>query len=284
MLLRSLNGLITSAVPGGHNKRVESPRQDFERLNHIEQELNHLRFDLRSIREDAYRESTLTGPPLAKRSPRPFQTLVLAQQEKNKRDKALRDRLSKEKRLEQHRQDKREEYLNKAMHLRRPPLATPKSHRNKKSMSSAFLHFMRPISSAFTSETTSFSTVKRTPAELDFSPSHKPTIVLSIADARVSQFINNERSFTFQMDTEDGGHYLLQALNKAEMKKWMETIDRISKSAAKRRLTYLGNSSKVQLSDHLLTPGAASRDPRAGEITPTSSIEIIQLICVSLRH
>lgn len=268
-MLRSLNGLITSAVPFSgpvkHHK-LKDCRQDFERLNHIEQELNHLRFDLRSIREEAYRESLLAPPPLSKRTPRPFQVLVITQQEKNKRDRVLRDRLSKEKRQEQHRQDKREEYLNKAMHTRRPPLSTPKSHRNKKSMSSAFLHFMRPISSAFTSETTSSNAIKRTPAELDFSPSHKPTLVLNVADARVSQFINNERSFTFQVDTEDGGHYLLQALNKGDMKKWMETIDRISKTAAKRRLTYLGNTSKVQLSEHILTPGAASRDPRAGKV------------------
>lgn len=240
-------------------------RQDFERLNHIEQELNHVRFDLRTIREEAYREATIVSAPLGKRSPRPFQVLIILQQEKNKRDRALRDRLSKEKRQEQHRQDKRDEHLSKAMHTRRPPLSTPKSHRNKKSMSSAFLHFMRPISSAFTSETASSNAPKRTAAELDFSPSHKPVLVLNVADARVSQFINNERSFTFQVDTEDGGHYLLQALTKQEMKKWMDTIDRIAKSAAKRRLTYLGNTSKVQLQEHLLTPGVASRDPRAGE-------------------
>ncbi len=125
---------------------------------------------------------------------------------------------------------------------------------------------MRLISSAVTSESTSSSAIQRNPAELDFSHSHKPALVLNIANARISQYINNERSFTFQVDTEDGGHYLLQALNKGDMKRWMETIDRVSKTAAKRRLTYLGNTSKVQLSDHILTPGVASRDPRAGKV------------------
>ena len=106
--------------------------------------------------------------------------------------------------------------------------------------------------------------VRRTPAELDFTPSSKPAMVLNVAEGRISQFINNERSFTFQLDTEDGGHYLLQAMNKGDMKKWIETIDRVSKTAAKRRLTYLGHNAKMQISDHVPTPGAAARDPRAG--------------------
>lgn len=222
-----------------------------------------MHFDLRLIREDAYREVAQCSTALVRKQPRPFQALVAQQQEKNKRDRSLRDRLSKEKRQEQHRQDKREEYLNKAMQTRRPYPPSAKQHRNKKSVSSAFLHFMRPISSAFSSDTLA-PTVKRTPAELDFSPTHKPAMVLDIVNARVQAFINNERSFTFQIETEDGGHYLLQALDKADMKKWIDTIQRVSKIAAKRRLTYLGHNSKVPVSDHLFTPGAAPRDPRAG--------------------
>lgn len=124
---------------------------------------------------------------------------------------------------------------------------------------------MRPISSAFT-DSMHTTALKRSPAELDFSPSGKPSLVLSVVDARVAQFINNERSFTFQLDTEDGGHYLLQAISKQEMVRWIEQINRVAKLAAKRRLTYLGNSPKPQLADHIHDhPSAttASRDPRA---------------------
>lgn len=262
-----MNALTQSQVHNSRRRR-DSDRQDFERLNNIEKELRGVNLDLRGIREDAYREATQVGASgsLGKNRHRPFHALVLAQQDKNKRDKYLRDRLSKEKRQEQQRFDRREEYLNKAMHTRRPVPPPQKQHRNKKSMSSAFFQFMRPISSAFTSETMSGPGPRRTPAELDFTPSHKPILVLSVVDARVSQFINNERSFTFQLDTEDGGHYLLQAISKPDMKKWMDTIIRVSKMAAKRRLTYLGHNSKMQLSDHLLNNQAAlSQDPRAGE-------------------
>ncbi|CCM03013.1 uncharacterized protein FIBRA_05130 [Fibroporia radiculosa] len=263
---RSLHTLITSTSNSNTTRRLrrrQLDRRDYERLNSIEKESAALQFDLRSIREEAYREATQAGPLGSKKNYRPFQLVVMLQQEKIKRDRHLRDRLSREKRQEQLRNDKREEYLNKAMNVRKQVPVSQKQHRNKKSMSSAFFQFMRPISSAFSSESLS-SPAKRTPAELDFIPNHKPSLVLSVVDARVAQFVNTERSFTFQLDTEDGGHYLLQAINKPDMKKWMDTIQHVSKVTAKRRLTYLGQNSKMQLSDHLLGQTvAASEDPRA---------------------
>ncbi|KZT03884.1 uncharacterized protein LAESUDRAFT_728564 [Laetiporus sulphureus 93-53] len=263
---RSLHTLISSvsgsAAVRSRQRRIID-RRDLERLSTIEREVSAMYFDLRTIREEAYREATQAGILGAKKIHRPFQTLVALQQEKNRRDRHLRDRLSREKRQEQQQKDKREEYLTKAMNTRRPPAPTPKQHRNKKSVSSAFFQLMRPISSAFSSDSIA-SAMKRSPAELDFTPMHKPILVLSVVDARVAQFVNNERSFTFQLDTEDGGHYLLQAIGKAEMKKWMDIIQHVSNVAAKRRLTYLGQNSKVQLADHLLSqPTAASRDPHA---------------------
>jgi hypothetical protein len=202
------------------------------------------------------------GSSSARKAVRPFQKLCAMQLEKNKRDRYLRDRVSKEKKQEQ-RSEKRDDHINRG--IRNSVVPTPRQHRNKKSMSSAFFQFMRPISSAFTSEYLEPGGLRRTPAELDFTPSGKPSLVLSVVDARVAQFINNERSFTFQLDTEDGGHYLLQALSKREMTKWLDTINRVSKMAAKRRLTYLGNP-KPQLADHIHNnPATASQDPTAGE-------------------
>ncbi|TFY55136.1 hypothetical protein EVJ58_g8436 [Rhodofomes roseus] len=265
---RSLRTLISSttgaAASRKRRQRRHVDRRDFERLNNIERQMSSTHFDIRGIREEAHREATQSGPLGAKKIHRPFQALVTLQQEKNKRDRHLRDRLSKEKRHEQQLYERKEESLSKAMQPRRQPIVSQKQHRNKKSMSSAFFQFMRPISSAFTSDTLSAGVVKRTPAELDFTPTNKPSLVLSVVDARVAQFVNNERSFTFQLDTEDGGQYLLQATGKLEMKKWMDTFQHVSAMAAKRRLTYLGQNTKMQLSDHLLSqPVAASRDPRA---------------------
>ncbi|KAH9888368.1 hypothetical protein C8Q73DRAFT_794141 [Cubamyces lactineus] len=271
---RTLQTLLTSVsanAAGRRQRRRENDRRDFERLNNMEKELGAVHFDLRAIREDAYREAAQASTSAGKRGQRPFQVLVTQQQEKNRRDKLWRDRLSKEKRQEQMRHDRREEQLNKAMHQRRQNPVMPKQHRNKKSMSSAFFQFMRPISSAFTSDTMSSSSggvwgspSKRTPAELDFAPSSKPSLVLSVVGARVAHFINNERSFVFQIDSEDGGHYLLQAPSQQEMRKWTETIERVSKMTAKRRLTYLGQNTKPQTADHLLAKSTvATRDPQA---------------------
>ncbi|TFY81474.1 hypothetical protein EWM64_g2531, partial [Hericium alpestre] len=256
---------VVSSVQRSRRRR-DIDRRDFERLNNIEREVNSIHLDLRAVREDAYREACQVGVTNApKRTQRPFQRLISAQQEKNKRDRLLRDRLGKERKQEQQRNDKRDDYLTKAMNNRRPYTAAQRQHRMKKSGSSSFFqNLMRPISNAFALDSVEISTVRRTAAELDFVPSGKPALVLSVVDARVSQFINYTRSYTFQLDTEDGGHYLLQAASRPEMMKWIQTIDRVSKTAAKRRLTYLGNSPKPQLADHIhdrLT--TASRDPTA---------------------
>jgi hypothetical protein len=160
------------------------------------------------------------------------------------------------------------------MNPRRPYTPTQRQHRMKKSGSAAFFQqLMRPISNAFALDYIDVNTTRRTAGELDFMPTHKPALVLSVVDARISYFINYERSYTFQLDTEDGGHYLLQTATKAEMTKWIRTIDHVSKTAAKRRLTYLGNSPKPQLSDHIHDhPTTASRDPIAGKSLFLSSL------------
>lgn len=241
----------------------ETTRRGFERLNVIEREVLYLQFDHRGIREESTREAfAASAPPSIKKVAKPFQKLVALQMEKNRRDKNLRLRMQKEKFQEQSRNDRREDMLNKAMRPKKQmSSAAQKQHRNKKSMS-AFLSFMRPISSAFGAELSITSGVKKTAEELDFPTSGKPSLVLSIMDAKVAQFINNERSFTFQLKTEDGGNYILQAVNKKEMNKWLETINKVTSTAAKRRLTYLGP--KPQLQDHIHEHSAvASRDPRA---------------------
>lgn len=268
---RHLCNLITNApsLPSARqsHQRDDVNRRGFERLNNIEKDTMPLQFDHRGIKEEAQREglhAPVSGSASSRKLSRPFQRLVATQIEKNRRDKNLRSRLQKEKLHEQTRNDRREDMFNKAMRPRKPT-TVPKQHRNKKSMS-AFLQFMRPISSAFGADIPHLPEIRRTASELNFTPSGKPSLVLSLMDARVAHFINNERSFTFQLDTEDGGHYLLQAMNKRDMSKWIDIINQITKTAAKRRLTYLGSSPKPQLADHIHNQTTtASRDPTAGK-------------------
>ncbi|KAH8994411.1 hypothetical protein EDB92DRAFT_274843 [Lactarius akahatsu] len=267
---RQLCDLVLDSLPSVSARRSvqrhESEGTDLERLDAIEREVNKIQFDLRAIREDVHREAShMNAGYQPKRSQRPFQRLVATQHEKNKRDRSLRDRLEKERKQEQHRLDKREEYFAKAMNTRWQYTPAQRQHRMKKSGSSTFFQqLMRPISNAFALDHVDVNTTRRTATELDFTPTGKPALVLSVVDARISHSMNYERSYTVQLDTEDGGHYLLQTATKAEMKKWIRTIDHVSKTAAKRRLTYIGNSPKPQLADHIHDrPTTASRDPTA---------------------
>jgi GTPase-activating protein BEM2 len=230
----------------------------------MEREVAPLQFDLRGIKEEAQREASMGMPSPAKKLPKPFSKLVSVQIEKNRRDRALRTRMQKEKLQEQTKNEKRDELLTRAMRPKKlPTTAAQKQHRQKKSMS-AFFSFMRPISSAFTSETAFPPGLKRSESELDFMPSGKPTSVVLLTEAKVARFINNERSFTFQLETEDGAHYVLQATSRKEVDKWLEIIAKVTNIAAQRRLTYISNSPKPQLADHIHShPIQPSRDPSA---------------------
>lgn len=270
MITSQLHNIIANAssyATRGNRQRREMDRMDFERLNRIDQEFSEVAFDLRVLRDEAQREAASLGPlptPSKKGGPRPFHRAVLAQQEKIKRDRYLRERLMKEKRHEQHRLERKEDDLNRAMDPRSQAQSGGQKHQRGKRSMSALFSLMRPISTVFTSE--SGVMPKRSAAELDFSPTQKPALVLSLVDAHVTAFINNERSFTFQIDTEDGGHYLLQALSKGDMSGWMQTISTAVRTYAQRRLTYMGGSSPLQFTDHVQPrPVTASRDPKAGK-------------------
>ena len=269
---RQLHNLVSqshwSPLIQRHGQLDEANRRGFERLGHVEKEVSRIQFDVRGIKEEATREAMHASAGVsqsAKKVGKPFNKLVVYQMEKNRRDKNHRARLQKEKFYEQSRFEKREDVFNKALWSRKPVPVVQKQHRNKKSMS-AFLNFMRPLSSAFGTDSFQTPGLKRTASELDFKTTGKPAQVLSLMDAHVAPFVNNERSYTFKLDTEDGGHYILQAMGKRELGKWLETINRVARSATKRRLTYLGNSPKPMLSDHLhVEPVSASRDPTAGK-------------------
>ncbi|KAI5119639.1 hypothetical protein M0805_009001 [Coniferiporia weirii] len=264
---RQLSSVVMNAssyASRGSRQRREMDRCDFERLNRIEQEFGALPIDFRALKEEAQREMAIT-PPVStpsRRGTRPFQRSVLAQQEKIKRDRYMRERFLKEKKQEQQRLERKEDDLNRAMDNRYQSQPGGVKHQRSKRSMSALLNFVRPISTAFTSE--SSVSLRRSPAELDFVPAHKPALMLSLVESRTAAFINNERSFTFQLDTEDGGHYLLQALSKNDMNQWMQTINTAVRSHAQRRLTYMGDTSQLQVSDHIQPrPVTASRDPRA---------------------
>ena len=244
------NLIVNAAGLTPRSKRAsENERADMERLNNLAKDSLHLP-DLRLCREEASREMVQFSPQMTKhKNVRPFQLLVVAQVEKLRRDRHLRDRLGKEKKIEQLRSDKRASVLNRAMQPQKQATAVPKHARNKKSMT-GMSAFFRPISTAFTSNNIhALDGPKRTAAELDFSTATlKPHLVLNLAGAGIRNFINDQRPFTFQLDTEEGGHYLLQATTPADRDKWMNAMQKVAESSALKRLTFLGQA-KQKLPD-----------------------------------
>lgn len=235
----------------------------------MQREVFQTPLDLRTLKDEANRE--LAQPtahnPVSKRSVRPFQRITVMQQEKLKFDKNLRDRLSKEKRIEQQKSDKREHDINRAMKQKASAPAGQKHDRGRKSMSSAFFKVVRPLSTAFYYEKSHETPrIRRTASELDFTPANKTTLVINVADARVAPFINDQRSFVFQLDTEDGGHYLLQAMSANDMSAWTKAIIKIARSTAQKRLTYLGSPNHSPLFDIQEEPSTtSSRHLNSGE-------------------
>ncbi|KAF8326839.1 uncharacterized protein EI90DRAFT_2975491 [Cantharellus anzutake] len=239
--------MLASCVSGMMSQNTYTDRAGIDRMNNMLKELAASERDHRLVKEDAQRESVQPSPSyIGRRNVRPFQSLIAAQVEKIRRDRHAKERLSKEKRQEQQRSDRLEGEMNRAMQpSKRPSLnLAPKHERGKRSMSALF-RVVRPISAAFSDRAHLHAEIKRRRlSELDFQPIGKPSLVLSLADATSSIFTNEERPYTLELITEDGGRWLLQAISYMELVRWIDVIN----SASKKRHTYIGNG-KPQLSE-----------------------------------
>ena len=87
-----LNPQYNSTRRKARRLRDDVDRKNFQRLYNIEKAVTVLHFDHWGIKDSARREAMQVqdnGSSSAKKSVRPFPRLVIAQQEKNKRDKYL---------------------------------------------------------------------------------------------------------------------------------------------------------------------------------------------------
>ncbi len=263
------NVIVNSAGSAKGSRMTEVERQDLERLSTMTREAHSISHDFRVVRETALREIAHVSLNQGKRLVKPFQYLVYQQQEKLKRDKYIRDRLLKEKKTEQLRSDKRVSVLNRAMQpAQKTGSAVDKHLRQKRSVSGMYSLF-RPLSVAFggsMDKANSWEGPPRTAEELDFSThSTKPAITLNLVGAGVRNFINDSRPYTLQIDTEDGGHFLLQALASADRDMWLNSMKKVADLSALKRLTYMGNNPLPELID--FSNGNGPDTPNGGEIS-----------------
>jgi hypothetical protein len=251
--LFNLVGNIPALANHSHSVTPETERFGVQTLTFMEKSLGAFPQDLRIIREDAYRESlqpTSTGKHavLANRFPRPFQRLVYQQQDKNRRDKAMRDRLLKGQRLENQRIEKREKDLNLLM-------KPAKSSRGGGSRVTAVFKslYVRPMSIVTGASPVARGELSpgRTAAQLDFEPTSKPSLVLSIVGATAAPLGSQQRSYTFSVLCDDGAApMLIQAATNSDALEWIAAINRIGESAAAKRSTFLATASLPDLLEH----------------------------------
>ncbi|KZO92235.1 RhoGAP-domain-containing protein [Calocera viscosa TUFC12733] len=101
---------------------------------------------------------------------------------------------------------------------------TKGGHKKGRSVT-AFFRVVRPVSTVFGAEL----------PELDFTATSKPALSLSLVHATARPLPNEVRSFTFTVETEDGGRYVLQAANLADREHWMNAIGKAAQISAARR-------------------------------------------------
>lgn len=217
-------------------------------MNNMISECRNIEGLFQEAKDEAQREAFHPSPSYNSRRPsRPFQLLVTAQGEKNRRDRSYRDRLSREQKHEQQKHDRREQDLDRAMQPAKTTVGG-KHQRGKRSMASVSLFFraVRPISTAWGSERT--PSRARTASELDFPVSGKPSLVLSLNEARATAFESEDRPYLFQLSTEDGGRWILQATSSTELDSWTRAID----TASRKRSTYLPQTAKLLQPDPIM--------------------------------
>ena len=236
--------------------------------------------ELRSLRDFANREqhSLWETNPHHRQSPkgfRPFGPLVAAQMDKQRRDKIVREKLGK--------LDRRANINSLDGKLSSTSAIPPV----KKKTGRSFLRGFRPLSMGHSHSshshapspemvhTNSFDST-RTLEDVDFITPAKPTMVVSIVDSKLATVANCPRSFVFQLTSDEGAKYILQAPSASAVESWMSTLQKASRTYSEKRRTVLEGTTLDVLKE-AYEPQVASRSankhPSSGALTLSSASE-----------
>lgn len=260
---------MPTLVPGRSPKqKAQLDKQDADRMTAMLDDSRWILDHPKTVKEEAHKENTFsTSSSQGRRLPRPFSRTIVAQQEKNKRDRQFRDHFSREKKLEQQRLEKQIVTYEKTMTLAKGgSISISKAPKHAKKASSAFFRVVRPLSTAFPfsyNTNTAPPTRQWSLSELDFNPTNKPSLSINLAAARTKAVTGKARSYVFTVDTEDNGRFYFQAINRAEMERWLKAIEKTSTTTAEKRRTYVGPAPPLEL---LTRSRNLGRHPTAGKI------------------
>ena len=173
---------------------------------------------MRLLRDVASGEGTK-----ATKSVRPFHKLVVLQQEKMRRDRHTR------------------EYLVKGMKLesKEAAKAMEKSSTKNTRRMTAIFKIARPESPVSPSST-ALQTLN------EWTPSGKPFLVYALAGVQVVSVDNVQRSFVFELATEDGQRSIFQATAKSDLENWMRNLRQSGNQIAFRRATFLAQTALAE--------------------------------------
>ena len=87
----------------------------------------------------------------------------------------------------------------------------------------------------------------------EWTPSSKPYLVLSLSGVEVHQYDNSQRSFVFEIITEDGQRSLLQASSKDQLDSWTDNFHRAGTEIAHRRATLLAQTPLAEEPEPVVT-------------------------------
>lgn len=177
----------------------------------------------------------------ASKSVKPFGRLVALQQEKTRRDRALKDVVSRGIKLEQQSRLQREREVAKAM---------DKSTGVRTKRMTSLFNFGRPVSASAASASTTSATPAPTAHSLialrEWSPHSKPHLVLTLSGVEVQPYDNTHRSFVFELSTEDGQRSLFQTPSRDEFDLWLNQLRRSGTQIAFRRATFLAQTAVAE--------------------------------------
>ena len=261
----------------GRSQTQKAPldKQDADRMTAMLDDSRWILDHPKTIKEEAHKENTFSTPSgQSRRLSRPFSRTIIAQQEKNKRDRQFRDHFSREKKLEQQRLEKQIVTYEKTMAIAKGgSINIGKAPKHAKKASNAFFRVVRPLSTAFPfsyGTNTAPPTRQWSLSELDFNPTNKPSLSINLAAARTKAVTAKARSYVFIVDTEDNGRFYFQAINRTEMERWLKAIEKTSATTAERRRTYVGPTPSLEFLGRSRNLG---RHPTAGKYS----------MCVALR-
>jgi len=249
--------------------RFDPDRDETERLLSMERETTTA-FDLRSLRDFAVREqhALCETTPHHRHLPkgfRPFNSLVSAQLEKQRRDKIARERLGKvDRRSTQEKED-----------VGSGRLSVGTAPQTKKKGTRSFLRGFRPLSIGHShhhelSRINSFDSTKSID-DLDFVPVGKASIVVSIVDSQVSELLNPPRSFVFQLASDEGARHIVQAPSAVAMEAWITSLKQASRSYSEKRRTLLDGVQLEALKEvnepQQITSRQTAKHPSSGSLS-----------------